>query len=190
MIDKLEWKQAFGLITISLVVSFIAFLMSEIIWGDLLKSSLSSDYKRHQYSNINLILILGLGFIFLNSIIVNLSIFREYTEKSKVKCNLIAFLLTFVILYAISSVSIIIIFAKQYAGLNIIQKMRISWLFFSYFSVYVLPTPILFWIMALVIFHVILLFLIKAFLVRKISFKIKSNKKSNKNKTNKYSVLG
>lgn len=191
MYEKLEWKLAFMFVVISFIISLITFLLSEIIWGDVLKSILSDSYKKHEYTNINIIIIVGLGFIFGISMITNIVIFREYTAKSKVMINLYALIFTILILFFIASISVMIIFAHLYAGLALYEKLMISWLFFAYFSVYILPSPIIFWIIGLIIYHVILLILMRYLLVRKYYKEYKFNKKTtNKEEIRKYKLLG
>lgn len=189
MYREVETKEIFVLVVISLIISVIVFMLTEVIWGDLFRTYLRSSYKQHLYTNINLILITGLGIMFGVSIIVNLLIFRDYTVESKFKVNLLAFIITFLILYAISSISIIIIYAEQYSGLSVVQKMSISWLFLAYYSVYILPTPVMFWFLGLIIFHGVLFILMRFLLVKNMRIKFTKNTKNN-NEIKKYKLLG
>jgi len=165
--QRIEWRNAIVLSGLSATVSLILFLMSEIIWGDIISETFSTGYQENFYSLINFVLVLGLLFTCGISFLVNVFIYREYTITSKILANLFTLALTIIIIYFIAFICVISLLAEEYAMLSIAQKLQLSFIFFAYFGVYVLPSPVWFWVLGLIIYHVILVFLIKLSYVKK-----------------------
>lgn len=172
---KIEWKLAILISGVSAIISLVLFILTEIIWGDILKDFLVSGYETNFYSIINLVLILGLLIIFGVSFLTNIIIYRKFTNTSKIIANALTLVITLIFMFFIAWISIIILFAEQYQSISILQKFSMMFIFFAYFGIYVLSSPIWFWILGLIIYHSILIIFIRLFFVKK--QRIKHNKK-------------
>ena len=167
LVKEFSWYQATILSLLFGVVSFFVFLFLEIIFGDTLKSTLDAGYQAEMYLNINIILYLGLSFVFLSSSIVNIFTLKKYAFEPKLISNFIVLIFTCIILFFISWISIVIVYADLYQGLTIIRQIELSPNFICLFSIYILPNPIYFWILGFVIYHLILIIFIKLFFIKK-----------------------
>jgi len=175
LVKDLSWSQATILSLLSGLVSFFIFLFSEVIFGDMLKDVLDATYQAEMYFNINVILYLGLGFVFLSCLLVNLLTLRKYTLGSRTISNAFVLMYTVVILFFISWGSIVVEYSSLYQNLTVINQINLAPHFYGLFSIYILPNPVYFWIFGFIIYHFILIFFIKLCFVRKKSFK-KRNK--------------
>lgn len=190
MLNNLSWFQAIILSIIAFTTSFFIFLFLQVIWGDILKDTLSKNYQSGLYFNINVILIIGLIFVFLVSILINSFILRDYTLKSKFIANSFSLVLTFIILFGLSWLLIVIFYPDLYDDLNVGEKVKLSTYFFAIFSVYILPTPVLFWMIGLMIYHAILIIFIKVFFIKKSRRRLKKVESRNpKVDIYKYSMM-
>ena len=167
LVKKFSWYQATILSLVFGLVSFFVFLFLEIIFGDTLKSILDVEYQAETYLNINMILYLGLFFVFLSSSIVNIFTLRKYAFEPKFISNLFTLVFTGIILFFISWISIVIDFADLYQELSIIGQINLAPNFYCLFSIYILPNPVYFWILGFVIYHLILIIFIKLFFIKK-----------------------
>lgn len=136
-----------------------------MIWGDVLKEVLVKGYEGDQYFNINVILLIGLFFIVLSSLLVNILIFPNYTLKSKSFSNLYTLLITTIILFFVSWILIVLFYSDLYQELDLLGQIKLSVYFYAIVAIYLLPNPVIFWIIALIIYHVILVFFIKFFFI-------------------------
>jgi hypothetical protein len=152
---KVEWNKVVGYCVILLIVSFALFYFVQIIFGDILHSTLISNERTGNYTVINFVLLLGLFFVFSVSIIANLFLLKDYTLLSKIFTNLIAFISTFVFLYFLAFISVLSIYGNDYLELNFIDKMFNLPLFLAYFAIYVLDLPLQLWLIALLIYSII-----------------------------------
>ena len=187
---KIEWKLAILISGVSAIISLILFILTEIIWGDVLKDLLRSGYETNYYSTINFILILGLLIIFGVSFLTNIIIYRKFTKASKIIANSLTFVITLIILFFIAWISVIVLFADQYQNISILQKFSMIFIYFAYFGVYVLPNPVWFWILGLIIYHIVLIVFIRLFFIKK--HNIRAYRKSSQFKgvySNKKSII-
>ena len=156
-----------GSILLSLIsglLTFLAFLVYQVIFGDLLHEFLAPFlFQIMYYTIINFILFIGLLVILGLVIFINLFIYRNYTLKSKITANLFAFIITIVSLFLISFISMYAIFPD----LSTLQILGLFVYYFVFYSVYVLPSPVFFWYFALIIYVLCLIFLYKMFLIPK-----------------------
>jgi len=152
---KIGWNKVVGYSIILFIVSFALFYFTQIIFGDIIHSTLASNERTGKYTTINFVLLLGLFFVFMVSIIANLFLLRDYTFLSKVFVNLIAFSITFILLYIIAFISVLIVYGEEYLKLNFIDKLLNLPLFFAYFAIYILSLPIQLWLIALLIYSII-----------------------------------
>jgi hypothetical protein len=152
---KLGWKKVAGYCIILLIVSFALFYFTQIIFGDIIHSTLESNESTGNYTTINFILLLGLFFVFSVSIIANLFLLRDYTFLSKIFVNLIAFSITFVLLYIVAFISVLIAYGDEYLRLNFVDKVLNLPLFLSYFAIYILGSPVQLWLIALLSYSII-----------------------------------
>lgn len=184
------WVEAILLSAISSVVSFIVFLLLEVFWGDTLKDTLDASYQSGAYVNINLIIWIGLMFVFGTSFIVNLILYRDFTIKSKLYANLFSIIITGIILFFVSWILIIVNFSEGYTKLTLTEEIRLVPYHFALVSIYILPNPVWFWLIALILYHVILIFFIRFYFKPK-PFNLQKNKKPKKKNTvnkNKYKM--
>lgn len=186
---KIEWKLAVLISGVSAIVSLILFILTEVIWGDVLKDILSTGYETNHYSTINFILILGLLIIFGVSFLTNIIIYRKFTKASKIIANCLTFVITLIVLFFIAWISVVLLFADQYQSISIWQKIGMMFIFFAYFGIYVLSSPVWFWILGLIIYHIILIILIRLFFVKKHKLRIYSKSKFTEVYSNKKSII-
>ena len=186
---KIEWKLAFLISGVSAIISLILFILTEIIWGDVLKDVLISGYEQNYYSNINLILILGLLIIFGVSFLTNVIIYRKFTKTSKIIANALTLVITLILMFFIAWISVILLFADQYQNISIWQKFSMMFIFFAYFGIYVLSNPVWFWILGLIIYHIILIILIRLFFIKKRGIRRNKRVQSKEMYSNKKSII-
>ncbi len=193
---KISWFQAAIFSVISFIPSFFLFFLLEVIWGDIFKDTLSYENYKGRYFNLNLILITGLMFVFAISLLTNIFLFREHSYQSKLTANILTLILTIIILFFISWLLVVVVLSEFYNSLTVLEKINCSTYFFVLISIYLLPSPIWFWIISLITYHVILIIFIKYFFKSKKSIKKsysskKSNKKSRKKKidVHKYGII-
>lgn len=168
----LSWKGAVLLSLVSFIIVFPCFLVYEVIWGDLIRGILDPALQVSVYTKIDIALFIGFLFALLICACVNLVLYRQYTFLSKLRANMYALIMTIVILYFISFFSMFYLFPDA----SIFYIIVLFPYYLVYFTVYVLQTPILFWLLAMIIYHVSLILFYKFLLVRKTSsFQIKKN---------------
>ena len=167
LVKGFSWYQATILSLVLGLVSFFVFLFLEIIFGDTLKSTLDVDYQAEMYLNINIILYLGLIFVYLSSSIVNIVTLRKYAFEPKFISNLFALVFTCIILFFSSWISIVIVYADLYNELTIIGQINLAPNFYCLFSIYILPNPVYFWLLGFIIYHLTLIIFIKLFFIKK-----------------------
>lgn len=171
---EVSWGYATMISIVSGLISFFIFFFVEIIRGDILKDTLNAEYQAEQYFNLNIIIWTGLLAIFGISFLTNVFVFRKYAFEPKVVSSVLAGVLTSLILFLISWVSIVSVYSEEYSQLDIWTQLRLSVQFYSLFSIYILPYPTLFWFLALLIYHIILTIFVGLFFYEK---RKKSNKK-------------
>ena len=174
---RISWGGALLLSLISGLLTFIAFLVYQVIFGDILHDALLPFFFQViYYTIINFVLIIGLLIMMGLIILINLFIYRGYTFKSKITANLLAFAVTIVSLFIIGFVSMYFIFPD----LTTLQIFGLFAYYFVFYSVYVLPSPVYFWYLALIIDVCCLVILYKMFLIpkNKIFKQLKKKKKT------------
>ena len=149
------------------MVGYFIFLFIEVPLGDTLKDTLDAQYQLEQYFNINLIVFLGLFAILGISIFLNIIFLRQYALWPKILSNLSVLILTLVFLFAISGISIITTYSNEYSQLDLATQISASLNYYIFYSIYILPNPTWFWVIALIVFHSILIIFIKFFYVKK-----------------------
>jgi len=167
VIKELSWYQATIFSLISGLTSFFVFLFMEIIFGDTLKSILDVGYQSERYFNLNLILFIGLFFVFFASFIINYFTLRKYETQPKLISNIFILGFTCVILFFVSWLSIVSVYSDIYQQLTIGEQIKLSPYFWCIFSIYILPNPVYFWILGMLLYHFILIIFIKFFFVKK-----------------------
>ena len=191
--SDISWLQAVILSMISLTAGFFLFLFLQVIWGDILKETLTENYQSGIYFNINLIIIIGVIFVFVISILTNLFIFRDYTIQSKLISNVFALIITFIVLFFLSWICIVLFYPELYSDLSIMEKLRLSSYFFTIFAIYLLPSPVLFWQIGLLIYHLTLVIFIRFFFKKKHNkYSLKNNKEQSRKKNvdiNRYNMI-
>lgn len=163
----ITWGKALLYSFIPGVVSFIFFLMLEIIWGDIINKTLEAQYQFAQYANASLIIWVGLIFVFATSIIVNITIYKEYRFGPRMMSNIFAIAGTLSILFIIGWITIIFEYKQMYLQLNFMEELNFLPLVYTFFAIYILPNPVWFWILAFIIYHILLVFLIKFLFIKR-----------------------
>ena len=165
---SVSWSYAVFISLFSALVGYFVFLFIEVPLGDTLKDVLDVEYQLGRYFNINLIIFLGLFAIFGISFGLNLLFLKEYKSGPKIVSNLSVLFLTCIVLFALSGISIITAYSSEYSQLDVASQIRASLNYYSFYSIYILPNPAWFWIIALIIYHGILVVFIKFLYVKKI----------------------
>lgn len=191
MINKPSWVKAITFSIISAILTLVVFLMYQVFMADILLSIITTEYESGLYMASNLILFAGLLLILIISLFVNFLFMRNYTIKTRVISNIFISILTLLILLLYAWISIILVYNEQYQTLSFEEQIRLMPYFYIILSAYILPSPVWFWIIGLIIYHIILVFFIKYFYIEKKPVSKISTKKKKKNKTdiNKYSML-
>jgi len=159
----MSWKGAILLSLTSFIIAFPCFLVYEVIWGDLIAGLGDLLSSIDTFTRIDIILFLGFLIVLGVSIGVNLALYRQYSFMSKLRSNVYAIGITILLLYFISFAFMFYLFPDTSIFLILVMFP----FYLVYFSVYVLQTPIFFWFIAMIIYHVSLVFLYKTILVRK-----------------------
>jgi uncharacterized protein YacL len=92
---------------------------------------------------------------------------------------------------------VVVSWPEFYSSLSVLEKINLAAYFFIFVAIYMLPSPVWFWIISLIGYHIILVFFVKYLFtqknpVKKVSrsqLKKKSKKNKNKAKTTKYKIL-
>jgi hypothetical protein len=164
---EISWGKAILYSFIPGVVSFIFFLLLEIIWGDILNQMLHEQYQIAQYANVTLIIWVGLIFVVAASITVNITLYKEYRFGPRIMVNLFATLGMLSILFFISWLTILVQYKQMYLQMNLEEELYFLPLVYSFFAIYTLPNPVWFWVLAFIIYHILLAILIKLLFIRK-----------------------
>lgn len=191
MLNETSWVKAITFSVISAILTLVIFLMYQVFMADILLLIITTEYESGLYMASNLILFAGLLLILVISLFVNFLFMRNYTIKTRIISNIFISILTLFILLLYAWISIILVYNEQYQTLSIEEQLRLLPYFYIILSAYILPSPVLFWIIGLIIYHVILVFFIKFFYIEKKPVSVISTKKKKKNKIdkNKYSML-
>jgi hypothetical protein len=150
------------------MIGYFIFLFIQIILGDTLKDALDKEYQLERYFNINVIIFSGLAAIFGISIFINVVFLGNYKLGPKLVSNLATAFLTLILLFALSGISIITTYSSEYSQLDLWGQIRASTNFYSFYSIYILANPTWFWLIALIIYHGILIVFIKYLYARKV----------------------
>lgn len=164
---SVSWSYAIFVSLFSALVGYFIFLFVEVPLGDTLKDILDVEYQLGKYFNINLIIFLGLFAIFVISFGLNLLFLKNYKLGPKIVSNLSVLFLTCVVLFALSGISIITTYSSEYSQLDVASQISASLNYYSFYSIYILPNPTWFWLIALLIYHSILIVFIKLLYVKK-----------------------
>ena len=191
MSKETSWTKAIMIGLISSILALIVFLLYQVFMADILLAVMISEYEAGVYLNSNIILFVGLLLILTLSLMINLFFIRNYTLTTRIIGNLLVFGLTLLILFAYSWISIILVYNEQYQSLTFPEQIRLIPYFFIIVSIYILPSPIIFWIIGLVIYHLFLIIFIKFFYMEKkpVRKKYPVKKKKSEVDINKYSMI-
>ena len=165
---SVSWTYAIFISIFSALVGYFIFLFIEVPLGDTLKDVLDVEYQLGNYFNINLIIFLGLFAIFGISFGLNILFLKEYKLGPKIVSNLSVLFLTGIMLFGLSGISIITKYSSEYSQLDLASQIRASLNYYCFYSIYILPNPAWFWLIALLIYHSILVVFIKFLYVKKI----------------------
>ena len=191
MIKETSWVKAIMIGLISSILSLVVFLLYQVFMADILLAVMTSEYEAGVYLNSNIILFVGLLLILTLSLMINLFFIRNYTLNTRIIGNLLVFALTYLILFVYSWISIILVYDEGYQSLTSTEQFRLIPYFFIITSIYILPSPIIFWIVGLVIYHLLLIIFIKFFYMEKkpVRRKYPVKKKKSNVDINKYSMI-
>ena len=125
--------------------------------------------ESYTYLNISIIMLSGTLFMFISNFLIQL-LYLNYKLEPKLMANGLSYVVTFALMVSISWVAILMIY-PEFSNLDILsQFIRIGDLF-ALFSVYILPSPVLFWIITTILYNITLIFFIKLFYVKKTNLK-------------------
>lgn len=165
---SVSWSYAVFISLFSALVGYFVFLFIEVPLGDTLKDVLDVEYQLERYFNINLIIFLGLFAIFGISFGLNILFLKKYKLEPKIVSNFSVLILTCVVLFALSGISVITVYSSEYSQLDVGAQIGASLNYYNFYSIYILPNPAWFWLIALLIYHSILVVYIKFLYVKKI----------------------
>lgn len=190
MSEDTTWVKAITLGLVSAVLSLIVFLLYQVFMADILLSIITTEYESGSYSNANLVLFVGLMLILTLSLLTNLIFMGSYKLNTRILSNVFSIILTIIILFLYAWISIIVIFNEAYQSLTLGGQIEIMPYFFIILSAYILPSPIIFWIIALIVYHMFLIIFIKFFFMEKLPVKkIYIHNKKKEIDINKYSMI-
>jgi hypothetical protein len=162
-------------ITISMtgmIISYIVFLMIEVLWADLIQDYLNSLYSDDVYYIILLILLIGLFFSFIISFVI-FSLLVKGEKMSELWIGFIGFVLTLITLTAISMLTVEMYYKDEFKDFTVFEKLLLIPQYIVFFAIFVLPSPIFFWDVATVIFGIYMIPLIHLFIYEDTSKKAK-----------------
>lgn len=165
---SVSWSYAIFISLFSALVGYFVFLFIEVPLGDTLKDVLDVEYQLGRYFNINLIIFLGLFAIFGISFGLNLLFLKEYKLGPKIISNLLVLFSTCIVLFGLSGISIITTYSSEYSQLDVGAQIGASLNYYCFYSIYILPNPAWFWLIALLVYHNILIVFIKFLYIKKI----------------------
>lgn len=191
MTKEMSWIGAITFGLISSVLSLVIFLLYQVFMADILLTIITTEYESGTYHNSNLILLVGLMLILTSSLLVNIIFFRNFSLKTRILSNITVFILTILILFVYAWISIILVYSEEYQKLTLGEQFSLMPYFFIILSAYILPNPVIFWIIGLITYHMFLIVFIKFFYKKKKSVSKIYSKKKKKSKIdiNKYSMI-
>ena len=150
---------------ISALISFIVFLMIQVIWADAIKTALPEIVSVSQSLFwVELLLLTGL-FTALGISVIIFIIYgtqKDVTKERKgmsnqmIKSALISALVTFLVLVVISFVAVFVYDPGVFAGLSLIDYFGVFFQVIAYFVIYVYPDPAGLWTMSIIMYYAIL----------------------------------
>lgn len=163
---RATWKESISISLVCMIVAFILFLMTQIIWGEVLKDALAGHRTgisaQEAYGIIGGVLWIGIGAILGASILTGLLLFhKQYKKQPILVAATLSLVLTLMIMLIISYISMVLMYPSLWANLSIAEEIRLIGLYYVFFSIYVLGNPVLFWYITLFIFHTVLIVFIK-----------------------------
>jgi hypothetical protein len=167
IVSDISWSKSILYSFVPGVVSFIFFLLLEIIWGDILNSTLEAQYQVAQYANVTLVLWVGLLFVIATSITVNVTLYKDYRFGPRIMSNVFATIGMLIALFAISWLTIVIQYKEMYLQMTVVEELYFLPLAYSFFAVYILPNPVYFWVLAFIIYHIFLAIFTKLLFIQK-----------------------
>ena len=166
MVDKLSWIKIISISIGAQIVSYIVFLMLQVVWADLLKDQLTAYSVDDVYFIPLLILLFGL---FVN-ILVNMiiyTIFIDYDNLIEFMISIFAFSLTFVTIIFISYFVIERTYPEVFVDFSLFEKVILFPQYIVFFSIYYLESPIFLWDINSIIFCIYMIGLMRLFIKEK-----------------------
>ncbi len=134
--------------------------MFEVFVADIIKDWLGTLYDENVYSIPLLVILIGLFLNFTVTTTIFILITRGETEM-EIFVSLVSVILTSILIVIISYIVIENSYYYIFSNYNFIQKIALIPQYIVFFSIYVLPSPILIWEISSVIFTVIITIAIK-----------------------------
>ncbi|KKN09385.1 hypothetical protein LCGC14_1047160 [marine sediment metagenome] len=162
---RITWIKAIGIGLSGILISYIMFLMVEVLWADLIKNALTTAYEGSIYTTPILILMIGIGMSILISVVIFIILLRsKRLNISKLTIFwiiIISFVLTFITLLFISFFSVEIQYPEIFAEYSAYDKVILFPQYIAYYAIYVLDSPVIMWDITAVIFGIYVIFLVK-----------------------------
>lgn len=173
MIGKIRWSRVILITFFSQIFSFITFFMFEVLLADILRSKLEEYYSNDVYFVPFLILLIGIIVNFIMNFIVYTIVIRaNYMRELVVSISSMA--LSILTISLISYIVIEFTYADQFIKYTWIEKIILFPQYVTFFSLYILESPVDLWSINSFIFALWMIILMKLFIyentkVKKIS---------------------
>lgn len=160
---KISWTQAISITAASLMLSFILFLLIEVLWADIMKDYIIPNVKTgEQYHIIFLILMFGIFTnIGINCMLYIVLIKNDYDILFTIL--FVSLILTIITLFFISYIFVYQKYSYIFKDYSILEQFLLMPSFVIFFAVYILESPVLLWDITSIIFNIYMLLLMKQF---------------------------
>lgn len=160
---KISWTQSASITGAAITLSFILFLLIEVLWADIMKDYIIPNVKTgEQFHIIFIILMIGLFIsIGINSMLYIILIKNDYDTLFVIL--FVALVLTLVTIFFISYIFVYQKYSYLFIDYSIMDQLFLMPSFVIFFAVYVLESPVLLWDIISIIFNIYMFLLMKAF---------------------------
>lgn len=170
---KISWTQAISITVASITLSFILFLLIEVLWADIMKDYIIPNVKTgEQFHIIFIILMFGIFIsIGINSVLYIILIKSDYDTLFTIL--FISLILTIITLFFISYIFVYQEYSYLFKDYTILEQFLLMPSFVIFFAVYILESPVLLWDITSIIFNIYMFLLMKQFVYTKYKPKTK-----------------
>lgn len=162
---KVSWVKTISIGLSGILISYIVFLMVEVVWADLIRNILTTAYEGSIYTTSLLVLMVGIGI----SILISIAIFAILLKTKRLKVKkltifwiiVIVSILTFITILFISFFTIEMQYPEVFGEYTMASKLMLFPQYIAYYAIYALDSPVVMWDITAVIFGIYIIIVIK-----------------------------